>query len=249
MKNMSELKEKIIELRKKGLTYNQIKNELKCAKSTISYHCQKNDLVKINIVKILINDFNITKEENDNVVNLRNDGKLYSEIKDITNLTLDKIKYICRNNNTNKKFLKNNKISAEQILNMQKYYDECGSSIKVAEKFGLNRQTICKYIITKKRIKLSNVDKKIQKSKNVMKWRKDKKIKLIEYKGGKCEICGYNKCIGALEFYHKDPSEKDFTISGKSYSYERLKKEVDKCMLVCSNCHVEIHEQLMLNLK
>ena len=52
------------------------------------------------------------------------------------------------------------------------------------------------------------------------------------------------RSIDALEFHHKDPNEKDFTISGKSWSFERLKNEVDKCILVCSNCHCEIHEKI-----
>lgn len=50
-----------------------------------------------------------------------------------------------------------------------------------------------------------------------------------------------------LEFHHKDPMKKEFTISGKSYSFERLKREVDKCILVCSNCHAEIHENIENN--
>lgn len=80
-------------------------------------------------------------------------------------------------------------------------------------------------------------------SENVISKRRRLKEKLVEYKGGKCEICGYNKCIDALEFHHKDPNEKDFSISGKSVSLERLKKEVDKCILVCANCHREIHSE------
>ena len=44
-----------------------------------------------------------------------------------------------------------------------------------------------------------------------------------------------------MEFHHLDPNEKDFTISGKSWAFERLKKEVDKCILVCNRCHTEIH--------
>jgi len=127
---------------------------------------------------------------------------------------------------------------------MQKYYNECGSSRKVGEKFGLNRQTVCKYIVTNKKIKMSEEDSKKNNSKSVINWRKDKKKRLIEYKGGCCEICGYNKCVTALDFHHKDPKTKDFTISGKSYSFERLKNEVDKCILVCSNCHSEIHEEI-----
>lgn len=72
--------------------------------------------------------------------------------------------------------------------------------------------------------------------------RKRLKEKLVAYKGGKCEICGYDKCIIALDFHHLDPNEKDFNIGGgAAISFEKCKKEVDKCILVCSNCHREIH--------
>lgn len=71
------------------------------------------------------------------------------------------------------------------------------------------------------------------------------KEELIQYKGGKCQICGYNKCISALEFHHLDPTQKDFTISGGTKSFKTLKPEVDKCILVCSNCHREIHAGLI----
>ena len=69
---------------------------------------------------------------------------------------------------------------------------------------------------------------------------------LIKSRGGKCEICGYNKCFAALEFHHIDPSQKDFQISntGSVPSFERLKKEADKCRLLCANCHREEHERL-----
>lgn len=78
--------------------------------------------------------------------------------------------------------------------------------------------------------------------------RRDKiKQILVDYKGGKCEVCGYNKCIKALEFHHLDPSQKDFGIGQKGYtrSIEKNKQEVDKCILVCANCHREIHEGLI----
>lgn len=71
------------------------------------------------------------------------------------------------------------------------------------------------------------------------------KIKAVEYKGGKCSICGYDKCIGALEFHHLDPNEKDFGISSKGYTraWEKVKEELDKCIIVCANCHREIHSE------
>lgn len=70
------------------------------------------------------------------------------------------------------------------------------------------------------------------------------KIKAIEHKGGKCEKCGYHKCTKALDFHHRDPKEKEFRISsGKSIGWEKTKKEIEKCDLLCSNCHREIHHE------
>ena len=79
--------------------------------------------------------------------------------------------------------------------------------------------------------------------------RKREKLKedAIKYKGGKCQICGYDKCNGALEFHHLNPSEKDFGIAAKGYtrSWESVKQELDKCIMVCANCHREIHAGLI----
>lgn len=56
-------------------------------------------------------------------------------------------------------------------------------------------------------------------------------------------ICRYNTCAATLEFHHPDPNKKDFSISvdGMTRSWERVKKEVEKCILICANCHREIH--------
>ena len=73
--------------------------------------------------------------------------------------------------------------------------------------------------------------------------RRRNKIRLVEYKGGKCEICGYNKCIDALELHHLNPNEKEFGIAGETRSLEKLKIEADKCILLCANCHRELHSK------
>jgi 5-methylcytosine-specific restriction endonuclease McrA len=71
------------------------------------------------------------------------------------------------------------------------------------------------------------------------------KKKAVEYKGGKCQICDYKKYIGALEFHHLNPEEKDFDpAEALMLKWENAKKEIDKCILVCSNCHKEIHSGL-----
>lgn len=72
------------------------------------------------------------------------------------------------------------------------------------------------------------------------------KQQMIDYKGGKCEICGYCKSTAAMDFHHKDPSKKDFTIAAaKNVSMSaKIKEELDKCMLLCANCHREIHSNI-----
>lgn len=59
------------------------------------------------------------------------------------------------------------------------------------------------------------------------------------------KFVGYNKYIGALEFHHKDPNSKDFNISQcRSHKFsQKIKDELDKCSLLCSNCHREEHSK------
>ena len=82
--------------------------------------------------------------------------------------------------------------------------------------------------------------------KNMYARRKKIRILSVEYKGGKCFRCGYNRCIDALEFHHLDPSQKDFNISSKGYtrSWARVKVELDKCIMLCANCHRELHSKV-----
>ena len=64
----------------------------------------------------------------------------------------------------------------------------------------------------------------------------------IRYKGGACTNCGYKRSIAALIFHHIDPSTKDFSIARKyNLSWKRIKTELDKCELLCANCHAEVH--------
>jgi len=68
----------------------------------------------------------------------------------------------------------------------------------------------------------------------------------VEYKGNKCEICGYDRYAEALEFHHNDLPKKEFGISEKGYtrSWKKVMEELDKCIMVCANCHRELHAQL-----
>ena len=79
-------------------------------------------------------------------------------------------------------------------------------------------------------------------------YKRRKKIRqmAVDYKGGRCEVCSYNRCIDALEFHHKNSSAKDFSISEKGYtrSWSKVKEELNKCMLLCANCHREFHAKV-----
>jgi hypothetical protein len=58
-----------------------------------------------------------------------------------------------------------------------------------------------------------------------------------------CSICGYDKCISALEFHHVNPRDKKFRIIGIYTARKDFFDELNKTLLLCSNCHRELHEQ------
>ena len=75
-------------------------------------------------------------------------------------------------------------------------------------------------------------------------WYKYVVSKIIERYGDSCKICGYNKCFDALDFHHLDKNSKEHSpaiMIHSSYDLNEIFKELDKCILVCSNCHREIH--------
>jgi len=80
----------------------------------------------------------------------------------------------------------------------------------------------------------------------VAKRRKKIRLKAIETLGGKCIKCGYNKYPEVLEFHHRDPAQKEFNISKEGYcmSWEKTYKEIQKCDLLCANCHRELHADI-----
>ncbi len=71
------------------------------------------------------------------------------------------------------------------------------------------------------------------------------KQKLIfQMHGNTCKVCGYNKCKEALELHHVIPSTKEYTVSHLTRNFssiDKLKVELEKCIMLCSNCHRELH--------
>ena len=73
--------------------------------------------------------------------------------------------------------------------------------------------------------------------------RKAMKKQAVKIKGGKCQKCGYDKCIDALHFHHRNPEEKSFGLSqnGIYHNWKDYLAEIEKCDLLCANCHAEEH--------
>ena len=80
----------------------------------------------------------------------------------------------------------------------------------------------------------------------VAKRRRKIKTLALEYNGGRCQLCGYSKYQGALDLHHKNPETKSFGIGDKGYtrSWEKVKTKLDKCILVCANCHRELEADI-----
>ena len=115
----------------------------------------------------------------------------------------------------------------------------------------------CKLSAFNKRAKENPIKRKRDSnhSSQVYKCQRDRailrKIEFIKLKGGECELCGYNKNIASLCFHHLDPNQKEFGIDARKMSntnMEDLLKEVNKCQLLCHNCHQEIHNPSLNNL-
>jgi hypothetical protein len=73
-------------------------------------------------------------------------------------------------------------------------------------------------------------------------WRRRVQRTLIAEAGGKCHVCGYDRCPAALQFHHRDPAEKSFALShdGVARSIARATAEATKCVLLCANYHAEV---------
>lgn len=181
------MKKRILELRKSGMSYSQISNEIGCSKATVSYHCKKNGI----------------------------GGSIDSP-------------------------------DEKMIENINEYY-KTHTLDETSNKFGLSRTTVIKYVENKRAI-LTDEERQAKKYEWIKSRRQRLKEKAVEYKGGCCEKCGYDKCSWALDFHHIDPSEKDFSFSQFSTrSWDNMKVEIDKCMMLCSNCHRELHYELYVN--
>lgn len=87
---------------------------------------------------------------------------------------------------------------------------------------------------------------KLCRQEQVARHRREVKALLVAEAGGRCRLCGYDRCVSALEFHHLDPVDKRLGISagGLTLSMEAIRAEAAKCVLLCSNCHAEVESGL-----
>ena len=174
----------------------------------------------------------ITDEIKQKVVQLKLSGNTYSQISKELGIGKGSVSNICKELGLGKNIID---LTDEKIAECQKLYDELGNIKKVAQITKISYDRLRQVITSKTITPKSNYQcLKVHRRK-------------VNYKGGKCEICGYDKYLGALDFHHLDPAQKDFAISNSNIykNLDKLKKELDKCILVCANCHREIHGGLV----
>lgn len=176
------------------------------------------------------------------IIILFNEGKSYNEIKLILGCSKGTISYHC-----SELRILNDKYSDENISKYQRYYNKYGFNLgKTALFFDIPKSTLRNKLSLIKKPKISVEEALKRDNRRMNNYRRNNKKKAVEYKGGKCQNCGYKKSYYCLSFHHINPKEKDFNISSATMSWDSIKKEIDKCVLVCMNCHGEIHEQLYL---
>lgn len=186
--------------------------------------------------------FVVMKEK---ILELRINGKSMKQIARELGCAHSTVSYHCNKAGLGGDGIERKILTQEDIDKIKELYSTGCSNDKLSKEFSVSKYEIRKY--TKELKRYSRFDDSLTRKQrtSIMVSERRRKLKdmAVEYKGGKCEKCGYNKCNGALEFHHLNPEEKDFSIStyGTTKSFERIKKEIDKCILVCANCHREIH--------
>jgi hypothetical protein len=189
------MKEKIIELRKKGFTYSEIQKIVKCSRASISKYCKE-------------------MPEHSLLVQ----------------------------NNTTQMFEKRKKASLSSWEGFTSYHfsflnlmvQESISRKNMADALGINYYSVLNWCQANNFQRERTPD--ATPYERLKRRRKHLKLLAVAYKGGKCLDCNFNSCFAALEFHHRDPSQKDITPS-KCKGWGSLKKEIEKCDMLCANCH------------
>lgn len=201
-------------------------------------HCQKCGYDK-NITALDFHHLNPNQKE-------INPAKLYYKPWEYSKQELDKCILLCSNCHREEHY-KQNEIKQQEKVLFINTIENFSSFILTGANTGLPSCKKCDVILTEDNRAAGNKKAtcKSCNSKFVIEKTIEGKQRAVDYMGGKCSVCAYNKCIRALEFHHLDPSKKSETYNKRfrSWGFERQKKELENCILVCSNCHREIHSK------
>ena len=186
------------------------------------------------------------KEE---ILKLRIEGRSYREIELILGKPRSTISYNCKLMGINEPIdgIKRNYEKIKNIHEINEYY-LTHTIEETSEFFNISKTSVIKYVNPKVE-KLTEDERKRRNYNRVKNRRQKLKEKGILFLGGKCSNCSYDKCTSALEFHHVDPKQKEFTIGQNTcMSWDKIKNELGKCILLCSNCHRELHHNLNRNI-
>ena len=222
----NELKDKYQFLIDEGYTTKQIANELKMCWSTVKGHLRKLQMKTIHKIE----PYAITKEQLKQLIE-----KNYSTYDIAKELKCSQ----CVIKNRLKLFeLKSHSIWSTLRIQTKKEIEE---GYKTCPQCHRKKSLIAENFYLKNNGKFHYWCKECNDRITYQK-QFNRKKQCVEYLGKKCFICGYDKYLGALDFHHIDPTQKKFNISKlKTYSWNVLKIELNKCICVCRNCHAEIH--------
>lgn len=155
---------------------------------------------------------------------------------------LDKCLLLCANCHREEHYTLNKKKDVEKEFNNFSL-SNLSESILTGKNTGLSSCSRCDKIFTEKNMSKKRSYCKSCCSKYIIEKDRKSKRQAVEYMGGKCSGCGYDRCTRALEFHHTDPTKKspDYDQKFGSWGIERKKQELQNCIMLCANCHREFH--------
>ena len=180
------------------------------------------------------------------ILELRASGMSYRAIQKKLNCSKGLISYYCTSIPSNSDTIA---LNAQARRKPFQFPEALFPVIDMLLEEGVSRKAISKtydvpYSEIQRYVRLNNVPVKktsITEPERTRTFRRNRKLLAVTFKGGCCEVCGYNKCIAALEFHHLDPSEKEVSISTTNVAWSIVLAELEKCVLLCANCHREAH--------
>lgn len=208
------------------------------------------------------------KTEKEKIKELIDLNKTNKEIASILSLSLGTLRRRISNYGLNRFSQKERILNDNDKFNIVKLYNSGLTCLEISDKLDIYRITISKYlksigVLVKKRLNESQrkesgkikeceiCEKQITGGRNICmscytNTRRYKiKKRMFDYKGGFCQKCNEGDLdISCYDFHHMDPTKKEFNLSGLNsakINWNKVKEELDKCLLLCSNCHRTEH--------